>query len=75
MHINKIVRVTCALNNYLMLTMSQAYVPPDSPDSEDIENGTVHIDLTSKNNSNILYKGLISLEIYHFIVNKKNKFH
>jgi hypothetical protein len=52
-HIDETVKATCALHNYLMSAVSQTYAPPDSLDSEDIENGTFRIGLTS-GSSNIL---------------------
>jgi hypothetical protein len=52
-HIDAIVKATCALHNYLLSAVSQTYAAPDSLDSEDIENGTVLVGLTS-GNSNIL---------------------
>lgn len=50
-HIDKIVKATCALHNYLMATVNHAYAPPDSLDSEDIENGTIRVGLTSQNSN------------------------
>lgn len=52
--IDLIVKVSCALQNYLMSTVSQTYAPHDSFASEDIENGTISVGFTSEN-SNMLH--------------------
>lgn len=46
-HIDKIVKATCALHNYLMSTVSETYASSESLASEDIENGTTHVGSTS----------------------------
>ena len=53
-NIDKIVKATGALHNYLMSTSaSQLYAPTESLDSEDIENGTIRVGMTP-DNSNML---------------------
>lgn len=52
-HIDKIVKATCALHNYLMSTVRETYAPPDSFHSEDIESGTTRPGLTPGNSNMI----------------------
>lgn len=52
-NIDKVVKATCALHNYLMSTVSHTYAPTDCMDYEELESGTIHFGLSSEN-SNVL---------------------